>query len=336
MTNAKKSEISLSINVLESITYLTRAITLGDLVGQEVFEEILQLAAKFTNADFGSIHIYDGKDKKLKVAAILGNIPETSPENSSIDVGIGITGWVAKTGKPVVVKNLSEFDNRYINFFTDTQSELAVPIMSGKELVGVLNLESSKKDNFKPESIRIIDLLTSLLGTALKKEEIDRTKKELVAAKLIDTSKSLVFVLMPFREPFNKYYRTIVRPAIEEADLLSLRVDEIFGPTSISEDIWNSINRAKVIIAELTTRNPNVMYELGLSHGIGKPVIMMSQSIDDVPFDLRHLRCILYDTTEPEWASLLKSNITDSIKSVLAGNGNNSPFYNKTNKETVA
>lgn len=336
MTSVPKSEISLSLNVLESITYITRAIALGDLGGQEAFKEILELAAKFTGADFGSIHIYDSKEKKLKVVAVLGDIPESQFNNLTIDVGIGVTGWVAKTKKPVVISDIPKFKEQYIKFFTETSSELAAPIISEGELVGVLNLESKKKDNFSIESVRIIDILTSLLGTALKKEEIDRTKKELVSTKHIDTNKDLVFVLMPFREPFNKYYRSIIRPAIEEANLLSLRVDEIYGPTSISDDIWHSINRAKVVLAELTTRNPNVMYELGLSHGVGKPVIMMSQSIDDVPFDLRHLRCLLYDTTEPEWASLLKSKITESIKSVLAGNGDNSPFHKKTSNEPVA
>ena len=131
---------------------------------------------------------------------------------------------------------------------------------------------------------------------------------------------------MPFREPFDKYYRTIFRPAIEAAGLFSLRVDEIFGPSSIGQDIWENISKAKVILAELSTRNPNVMYELGLSHGAGKPVVMISQSIDDIPFDLRHLRCILYDTTDPDWASELKSDIINSIGSILDNKIDSSPY----------
>ena len=71
MTNRKKSKIPFSISVLESITYITKAIALGDLVGQEAFGEILQLATRITNADFGSIHLYDSKNKKLKVAIFI-------------------------------------------------------------------------------------------------------------------------------------------------------------------------------------------------------------------------------------------------------------------------
>jgi hypothetical protein len=53
---------------------------------------------------------------------------------------------------------------------------------------------------------------------------------------------------------------------------------------------------------------------------------MDSQTIDDIPFDLRHLRCILYDTIEPEWASKLKSQITNSIYSILDGKLEKSPY----------
>jgi len=75
------------------------------------------------------------------------------------------------------------------------------------------------------------------------------------------------------------------------------------------------------VVAELTSRNPNVMYELGLSHGIRKPVILISQTIDDVPFDLRAIRCILYDTTEPDWAGELRGKVIDSIRTILAAKG---------------
>jgi hypothetical protein len=62
-------------------------------------------------------------------------------------------------------------------------------------------------------------------------------------------------------------------------------------------DVWSAINAAKVIVADCTGRNPNVMYEIGLAHAIGRHTILISQSIDDVPFDLRHLRVIVYDYT---------------------------------------
>lgn len=61
------------------------------------------------------------------------------------------------------------------------------------------------------------------------------------------------------------------------------------------QSVWDGINRARVVIADLTGRNPNVFYELGIAHTLGKPVVMLTQSMDFVPFDLRQLRCIVYD-----------------------------------------
>jgi HEAT repeat protein len=63
-------------------------------------------------------------------------------------------------------------------------------------------------------------------------------------------------------------------------------------------DIWKSIRQSKLVIADLTGRNPNVFYELGLAHAIQKPVILLSQNVNDVPFDLRHVRVIIYMNTE--------------------------------------
>jgi hypothetical protein len=59
-------------------------------------------------------------------------------------------------------------------------------------------------------------------------------------------------------------------------------------------DVYDSITRARVIIAELTGRNPNVFYELGIAHEQAKAVVQITQSIDDVPFDVRHLRTVVY------------------------------------------
>ena len=70
--------------------------------------------------------------------------------------------------------------------------------------------------------------------------------------------------------------------------------------TSIIDDICNSILGADVVVADCTGQNPNVFYELGIAHTLGKDVILLTQSIDDIPFDISHLRFIEYENTRME------------------------------------
>ncbi|TOG72748.1 hypothetical protein CGI95_24895, partial [Vibrio parahaemolyticus] len=97
---------------------------------------------------------------------------------------------------------------------------------------------------------------------------------------------------MPFAEPFETYYKRIIKPAIDENDLYTARGDSLFRSTHIMDDIWNSIKDATLVVAELTGKNPNVYYELGLAHALKKPAILIASNIDDVPFDLRPLRVL--------------------------------------------
>ena len=128
----------------------------------------------------------------------------------------------------------------------------------------------------------------------------------------------LVFVLLPYTEQFNTIYSDHIKPSIESIDGLScLRADDIYDNRSIIEDIWRCTNEARIIISELTGRNANVFYETGIAHTIGKEVILITQSMDDVPFDLRHLRCIVYEYT-PRGIKNLEENLKSTALNILA------------------
>jgi hypothetical protein len=127
------------------------------------------------------------------------------------------------------------------------------------------------------------------------------------------------FIVQPFASPFGAYYDSVFKPAIEQAGLTPVRADaDIFGTGKVIDQIWRGINQAKVLVAELTTKNPNVFYELGLAHALRKPVILVSSNQDDVPFDLRHIRVILYDQADPFWGQKLIDKIADNIRSAIA------------------
>jgi nucleoside 2-deoxyribosyltransferase len=74
------------------------------------------------------------------------------------------------------------------------------------------------------------------------------------------------------------------------------------------------INQAAFIIADVTGRNPNVMYELGIAHTLGKPVIIITQEINKIPFDFKHLRHYVYEdnvTGKELFGRLLKEVIPE-------------------------
>jgi hypothetical protein len=103
-----------------------------------------------------------------------------------------------------------------------------------------------------------------------------------------------IFVLMPFRQEMTTIYADHIVRVAEALKLTVMRADDLFGSSMIMTDVWCMMSGAALIIADLTGKNPNVFYELGVAHTIGKPAVIISQRIDDVPFDLRHLRALIY------------------------------------------
>ena len=139
----------------------------------------------------------------------------------------------------------------------------------------------------------------------------------------IGTPRHSCFVVMPFSPKADLIYREVFKPGIEKAGLSAIRGDEIFGTKRIMQDVWDSIRKSRVVLAELSGRNPNVLYELGLSHAIGKPVVLVTSSMDDVPFDLKDIRCIVYEKDHPRWGESLRRDITESLQYAIAEDGKN-------------
>lgn len=124
-----------------------------------------------------------------------------------------------------------------------------------------------------------------------------------------------VFVLMPFSTKLKPVYKDHIRKAIKKVKLRVARADDFFSARAVMSDIWSAIHAASFVVADCTERNPNVMYEIGLAHAIGRETIIISQSIDDIPFDLRHLRFILYEFTPRG----MKKFEADLVKAIAEG-----------------
>jgi hypothetical protein len=128
--------------------------------------------------------------------------------------------------------------------------------------------------------------------------------------------------MMPFADPVGGYYKAVYEPAIQKAGLKRVRADDdIFSTGKIIEQVWSGIQTAKVLVAELTGRNPNVFYELGLAHALQKPVVLVSSNEADVPFDIQHIRVIYYNVYDPFWGEKLISKIAENVLSAIQNPG---------------
>jgi nucleoside 2-deoxyribosyltransferase len=106
------------------------------------------------------------------------------------------------------------------------------------------------------------------------------------------------FVLMPFDSKFDDIYKLGIQKTSAALGITAERVDEqIFHKENILERIYNQIATADFIIADLTDRNPNVFYETGYAHAKGKTCLLLTSNADDIPFDLKHHRHIIYGTS---------------------------------------
>ena len=138
----------------------------------------------------------------------------------------------------------------------------------------------------------------------------------IVSPKIFNKTKftqdaKLVTVIMPFNEEWSEDFYQACIEALEpkgyqvwQADLI--KVDEI-----IMQKIWENINQSKFIIAECTGKNPNVFYELGIAHTIGKPVFMCAQNASDFPFDVSFIKHFVYNPAKYKSMTKLKEDMNE-------------------------
>lgn len=124
------------------------------------------------------------------------------------------------------------------------------------------------------------------------------------------------FVLMPFREQLAPVFEDHIQTVVRRVGLSLIRADRIFSNRPIMDDVLDSVHRARIVIADLTDNNPNVFYETGICHALGKEVILITQD-SEVPFDVRHIRHIKYQFT-PRGMRDFETRLESTIRAVLA------------------
>lgn len=188
---------------------------------------------------------------------------------------------------------------------------------------------SFKNYNLKEEHIMRIEVKGSLIkaffdniliveyNLSIKENYIafrfsTEAEMEIYDFKVIST-KPNIFVIMQFTKEFNDLFKEVIKPIVESEGFECIRADEFYTSTPILKDITDSIHNSTAIIAEMTPDNPNVFYEIGYSHAINKPTILLcDKKRDKLPFDTSSFRTLFYENTIAG-----KKKIEDSLKKYL-------------------
>lgn len=122
-----------------------------------------------------------------------------------------------------------------------------------------------------------------------------------------------VFVLMPFSKEFDQVYYSGIKPSVEGCGLTCERVDEQHFTDSILNAIFENIEKARFVVAEMTGKNPNVFYEVGYAHAMSKPVVLITDNVKDIPFDLKHKPHVEYNGN----LAVLKAKLTKRLRGLI-------------------
>ena len=111
---------------------------------------------------------------------------------------------------------------------------------------------------------------------------------------LVESKQPTAFVIMPFGAAFDDIYSDFIQSQLASAGFAVTRADEITSSEIIMSTIIRQMEDACLVVADLTDSNPNVYYELALAHAMHKPVILLTQDIDELPFDIKAVQAIEY------------------------------------------
>jgi hypothetical protein len=103
------------------------------------------------------------------------------------------------------------------------------------------------------------------------------------------------FVAMPYRPPWFSTVRDVISAAATTTGFTAEVSLDLDAPGLVPNQIWTGIRLAEVVVADITGNNPNVFYELGLAHALGKEVILLAQGDEHAPFDVSTSRLLRYD-----------------------------------------
>ena len=146
-------------------------------------------------------------------------------------------------------------------------------------------------------------------------EGFDIVKKPSERPNVKNADSNNVFVLMPFENQFQAIYYNVIKPVVESLGYSISKADENLSIGNVIEQIQQSIRDARLVVADVSGKNPNVFYEIGYAHGLEQNVLIMTTNRADVPFDISHIRYFQYsydpnfDNLKHQFYPIFKKNL---------------------------
>ncbi|TBB38561.1 hypothetical protein ELH44_37005 [Rhizobium ruizarguesonis] len=121
--------------------------------------------------------------------------------------------------------------------------------------------------------------------------------------------KPYIIALMPFKADFDDIYTLGIKPACEAAGGRCVRIDEEWFGGDIVSRLYTEISAADIVVSDVSDQNPNVFYETGYAHALGKPVILVTRTSDGTAFDLRQQQQIVYGSSIQSLRNTLENRV---------------------------
>lgn len=236
----------------------------------------------------------------------------------SVNSGTPLAAMI-RSQVPVWFNSKEDLTRQYPDTSSETRgAAAAIPLIANGQIIGGIWINFPSENEFNYDEQQFIIWLARKCAEAITIARMQTntviTHNSVFGSPIGHHQYNCdIFMIMPFASQFQSIYDDYIKPLAQTMGYEIKRGDNFFGKSSIMKEIWTAISNSKLIIAECTGRNPNVLYELGIAHTLDKTGIMITQNIDDIPFDIRHLRVIEY-VDNAKGLVKLRSDLENAIR----------------------
>lgn len=243
-------------------------------------------------------------DHQKELIEIKNQIARHFTKSDWLDFGYTLGSYEVIEGHPRLLRSLSFGDDDYEGNILEVLTEIIK-----KDPKNFSEIKSHLSEKFS----------TPVVSDLISKAHKETPKKVITFSPQVfeipnkPQNDKLVTVMLPFKK--QKSFEA-VKLACDNLHLDCAKADDIWENPTFIQDIFELIFTCRVVVADFTGKNPNVFYEVGIAHTLGKTVVPITQSMADVPSDLGHHRALLYYPNEQGYKELT-SEIGKRLKTLF-------------------